>query len=65
MARVRFTQNFDYRPTRRRIVCYRAGGEYTVRRACADQAVALGKAVEIAAPPRPAALPRSRRRVAP
>lgn len=47
MARVRFTDNFDYKPTPRSTIGYKAGMELTVKRECADQAVAAGKAVEI------------------
>lgn len=52
MARVRFTKDFDYRPTGQTLIAYVAGAEMTVRRECADQAVAAGKAVEIPAPDR-------------
>jgi hypothetical protein len=47
MARVRFTRDFDYKPTRQTTVAYLAGMEMTVRRECADQAVAAGKAVNL------------------
>lgn len=47
MARVRFTHDFDYKPTARSTIGYKAGMELTVKRECADQAVAAGKAVEI------------------
>jgi hypothetical protein len=47
MARVRFTHDFDYKPTPRSTIGYKAGMELTVKRECADQAVAAGKAAEI------------------
>ena len=47
MARVRFTHDFDYKPTSRTTVGYKAGMELTVKRECADQAIAAGKAEEI------------------
>lgn len=50
MARVRFIFDFDYRPTRMSTIAYKAGMELTVRRECADQAVAGGKAIEIDPP---------------
>lgn len=52
MARVRFSRDFDYRPTRSVMIAYRAECAYTVRRECADAAVAAGAAVEIGAPVR-------------
>jgi hypothetical protein len=50
MARVRFTDDFDYRPTAMRTIAYKKGMELTVKRECADQAIADGKATEL--PPR-------------
>jgi hypothetical protein len=47
MARVRFLADHDYRPTRRVTIAYKAGFVGTVKRDCADQAVALGKAVDL------------------
>ncbi|WP_313760173.1 hypothetical protein [Rhizobium sp.] len=49
MARVRFTHDFDYKPTPQSTIGYKAGMELTVKRECADQAVAAGKAHEITA----------------
>jgi len=46
MARVRFIADFDYKPTKRVTVAYKAGMELTVKRDCAVKAVAAGKAVE-------------------
>lgn len=57
MARVRFTHDFDYRPTPLSTIAYKAGMELTVRRECADQAVAEGKAKEVKAPRKRAARP--------
>jgi hypothetical protein len=48
MTRVRFTADFDYKPTPQITVGYLAGMEETVKRDCAAQAVAAGKAVRIA-----------------
>lgn len=48
MAKVRFTQDFDYRPTAGITIAYKAGRKaLTVRRECAEQATAEGKAVWI------------------
>lgn len=52
MAHVRFTQNFDYRPKANVLIAYKAGWAGAVRRDCAAQALAAGKAVEAVAPPR-------------
>lgn len=54
MARVRFTDDFDYKPTPTSTIAYKAGMELTVRRECADQAVAAGKAVDLDVPRKPA-----------
>jgi hypothetical protein len=45
MARVKFTKDFDYKPTSQSTTAYLAGWEGTVKRECADQAIAAGKAV--------------------
>lgn len=57
MARVRFTDDFDYRPTRVSTIAYKKGMELTVRRECADEAIAKGKAVDIDPPRRETAKP--------
>ncbi|UXT99916.1 hypothetical protein [Agrobacterium tumefaciens] len=44
MARVRFTQDFDYRPAPSVTIAYKAEWEGTVKRECAKAAVAAGKA---------------------
>lgn len=44
MARVRFTEDFDYKPTSSVTIGYRAGWSGTVKRDCADKAVAVNKA---------------------
>jgi hypothetical protein len=44
MPRVRFTQNFDWKPTPGSTIAYRAGMEMPVTRRCAAQAVAKGRA---------------------
>ena len=47
MARVRFTHDYDYHPTEQTTIGYLAGMEETVKRDCADKAIAAGKAVDI------------------
>lgn len=54
MARVRFTADFDYKPVRHTTIAYRAGMELTVKRDCADKAVAAGKAIELPSVGKPA-----------
>lgn len=44
MARVKFIQDFDYKPTAQMTTGYLAGWEGTVKRDCAEQAIAAGKA---------------------
>lgn len=53
MARVRFTADFDYRPpdAPRVLIAYKAGMSLTVKRDCAEKAVAAGKAVSLDPPP--------------
>jgi len=52
--RVRFTHDFDYKPTRQSTIGYKAGMEVTVKRDCAEQAIAAGKAHEVQPAGRPA-----------
>jgi hypothetical protein len=52
MARVTFTQDFDYKPTPRLLYAYKAGSTCTVKRECADAAIAAGKAFERKPPSR-------------
>ncbi|MCK8779082.1 hypothetical protein M0654_03690 [Rhizobium sp. NTR19] len=47
MTRVRFTADFDYKPTMQTTIGYKAGMEETVKKECAEQAIAAGKAEEI------------------
>jgi len=47
MARVRFTHDFDYKPSPQVTIVYEKGMERTVKRECADQAIAAGKAVSL------------------
>jgi hypothetical protein len=47
MARVRFTHDYDYKPTAQCTVGYKAGMEKTVKRDCADKAIAAGKATSL------------------
>lgn len=56
MARVRFIDDFDYKPTPMSTIAYKADMDLTVKRECADEAIAKGKAVEID-PPRKAENP--------
>lgn len=44
MARVKFTKDFDYKPTSQSTTGYLAGWEGTVKRECALQAIAACKA---------------------
>lgn len=57
---LRFLEDFDFKPTRSTTIAYKAGMELTVRRLCGEQAVALGKAVELPAPARGATLDKGR-----
>ena len=50
MAHVRFIADFDYRPTKTVVVAYKAGMELTVKRDCARQAIAAGKAIGLKTP---------------
>jgi len=43
MPRVRFLEDFDYKPAPQVTIAYKVGTERTVKRECADRAVALGK----------------------
>lgn len=45
--RVRFTSDFDYKPTKQTTVAYQAGMEMTVKRDCGEKAIAAGKAEEV------------------
>ncbi|MGP4691620.1 hypothetical protein [Agrobacterium cavarae] len=47
MARVRFKHDFDYKPTPQTTTGYLAGWEGTVKRECAEQAIAAGKAERV------------------
>lgn len=53
MAKVTFTERFDYRPAPNVWITYPAGAtREDVRREAADQAIAVGKAVEHKTPRR-------------
>jgi hypothetical protein len=55
MARVNFTKTFQYYPlwpSRQTFTEYTAGNEYTVKRECADQAIAEGAGIEVKPPRR-------------
>lgn len=45
--RVRFTQDYDYKPVPQVTVAYLAGMVKTVKRDCGRRAIEAGKAVEI------------------
>lgn len=55
MARVTFTQDFNFKPTPRKWLTWKAGETQTVKRAVADAAIAAGKAKEVKVPRRKAA----------
>lgn len=42
---VRFTADFDWKPLRQVTIAYRKGQVVNVRHACAEEAIAVGKAV--------------------
>ena len=46
--RVRFTADFDYKPTQGTTIAYRAGQTAFVRKECAEKAIKLGRAVAVA-----------------
>ncbi|MVA73598.1 hypothetical protein GOZ81_21375 [Agrobacterium vitis] len=52
MMRVRFLEDFDFKPIRATTIAYQAGMEVTVLKRCGERAVAAGKAVELPKPPR-------------
>ncbi len=52
MAWVRFTADFDYHPRPRVTIAYKTGMVMRVKRDCANQATALGRAVEMPPPSR-------------
>lgn len=55
MARVSFTKTFRYYPlwpSKQTYTEFKAGNEYTVKRECADQAIAAAAGVEIKPPRR-------------
>lgn len=52
MATVYFMRNFDYHPAPRVLKAYKAGWEGTVKRECAEQAIAAGAAISRDTPPR-------------
>lgn len=45
MAKVIFTDDYDYKPTPSCTIAYKAGMAMTVKRDCALKAIAAGKAV--------------------
>jgi len=47
MPRVRFSEDFDWKPTRRVTIAYRVGTEEMVTTPCAAAAIAAGKASKI------------------
>lgn len=50
MPRVKFIKDFDYKPLPQVTIAYKAGMELTVKRECADRAIALGKAKPVSGP---------------
>ncbi len=42
--RVKFLEDFDYKPTPQSTIGYKAGMALTVKRECGEQAIAAGKA---------------------
>lgn len=52
MAKVRFTADYDYKPSTMMTIAYKAGDEKIVRREAAERAVAAGKAEWVGAPPK-------------
>lgn len=50
MARIRFSRDWDWKPSPRVTIAYRGGHEYTVKRECADAAVKDGAGKEIRPP---------------
>ena len=52
--RVRFSADFDYKPTSQVTIGYRAGMVMTVKRSCGERAIAAGKAVSADTNERPA-----------
>lgn len=59
--RVRFSQDFDYTPSKERrvTIAYKAGWEGTVKREAGEAAVALGCADELTDPAQPPQPPES------
>lgn len=47
MPRVRFSEDFDWKPTKRVTIAYLAGSEELVTTPCAAAAIAAGKAEKI------------------
>lgn len=47
---VRFTADFDWKPTPQSITAYKAGMEQNVTRACAEAALSADKAVKCSRP---------------
>lgn len=45
--RVKFTQDYDYKPNSRTTIGYLAGMEETVKRECGEAAIAAGAAQEL------------------
>ena len=53
---VRFTRNFDFKPSSQVTIAYRAGSAYNVTRSCADAAIKSGAAVKASKPSKTAAI---------
>lgn len=55
MARVNFVRDFDYYPlwpSKSVLQVFKGGQEYTVKRECADEAIAAGAGIEVKPPAR-------------
>lgn len=50
--RVRFTHDFDYKPTSQATIAYKAGMEMKVKRECGERAIAANRAVAVRPQPR-------------
>lgn len=61
MPRVLFTADFDWSAKPRVTVFHKAGHKYLVTQACADEAIAAGKAVALPSPARAKPATRARR----
>lgn len=47
MAWVRFTRDFDWKPTRQTTIAYKKGSTLIVKAACAEAAISKGAAIRV------------------